>query len=414
MDNILGAGRLDPDFADNGILRFNVPSGFYGHSKALPDSTFISIGSTEIPDAAADSIVILRHSAAGVPIGNAVILQLLPDTQFMLRNLLVQADGSVVIFGASGAGERVLFARVLPDNTLDTGFGTKGFTLFNLKSGHVLNTRYDRSGMIARDDGSIAVAVELNVDGKSNNGGVLLSLDQDGKPESRFGDNGVAYSEEESSFQSLAARPDGKLLITGRRDKGGMVALYTREGKPDRSYDKYGHGYVLIDGTGALHVELFAILEQEDKTLVAGYVFKGDMGTPTVPPMPLVARLESDGSLDKDFNNGKSLELELDKLYFASGLAIQTDANNNFGSSADENRKPLVWLNKKQTPKAALLRLDATGQPDSTFGPEGRVYFEVDPNVYQTGFELLPDNKAVVYGSATAGTTGTIARFLTR
>ncbi|MET0778466.1 MAG: hypothetical protein ABWZ65_23610 [Pseudomonas mandelii] len=411
MSNVHDGGRPDPEFAENGVLRFSVPSGFSGHSKALPDNTFISIGSTGNP--VFDSIAILRHNAEGKPIGEVALLQLEPGTHFILRNLLVQANGSVVIFGALGSGERALFARVLSDNTLDAGFGTNGFTIFKLKSGHVLGDRYDRSGMIARNDDSIVVAAELNVDRQNNNGGVLLSIDKDGTPEDHFGDNGVTYSEGEASFQSLGARPDGTLLVTGRRDKGGLVALYTREGEPDKSYDKFGNGYVLIDGREGYHVELFTISERADKkTLVSGYIMKGSMGSPILPILPLVALLESDGSLDKDFNDGKSLELELDSSHFASGLAVQDDTNNEFPSSHRENRKILVWLKKNITSEGALLRLDAAGRPDSTFGPDGRVYFGFDPGVHQNGFELLSDDKAVVYGSS--GTVGTIARFLTR
>lgn len=411
MSNILGSGRPDTDFADNGRLGFTVTSGFKGHSKVLPDDTYISIGSTT-PDTIADSIAILRHDVTGKPIGSAVVLQLIPDTSFVLRNLLVQANGSVVIFGAL-EGNKALFARVLRDNTLDRSFATDGFTVFSLKDDHLLGDRYDRSGMVARNDGTIAVAVELNVGGKSNNGGALFSIDENGTPEDRFGDNGAIYSEEESSFQGLAARPDGKLLVIGRRDSGGLVALFTRDGKPDKTYDQFGNGYVLIDGTAGLRVELVAISElDDDKTLVSGYLMKGENGTPFLPLFALVARLNPDGSLDETFNEGRSLELKSDVDYIARGLAVHTGTRKSALSTARETRKILVWLHRIASTEGALLRLDDTGKPDPTFGPEGLV--PVDTGDHQSGFEQLPNTKAVVYGSSTAGTTGAITRFLTQ
>ncbi|MHC8397055.1 hypothetical protein ACYZT8_25980 [Pseudomonas sp. LB3P93] len=410
MSNILGSGRPDPHFADNGLLRFAVPSGFRGHSKVLPDDTYISIGSTT-PDLIADSIAILRHDIAGKPIGNVATLQLIRDTSFVLRNLLVQANRSVVIFGAL-EGNKTLFARVLPDNTLDRSFGTNGFTIFSLKDDYSPGDRHDRSGMVARNDGSIAVAIELKIGG-NNDGGALFSIDESGRPENDFGDEGVTYSEGESSFQGLAARPDGKLLVVGRRDKGGLVALFTRDGAPDKTYDQYGNGYVLIDGTGAYHVELVAISEaQGEKTLVSGYLLKGQNGTPVFPSIALVARLESDGSLDKTFNNGQSLEIKSDVSQIARGLAVQSDTSKDSSSSTRAIRKILVWIPENIASTGAILRLDDTGKPDLTFGPEGMFY--VDTGDYQNGFEQLSNTKAAIYGSSTEGTTGAIARFLTQ
>jgi uncharacterized delta-60 repeat protein len=345
-------------------------------------------------------------------IGSVAILNLIPDTSFVLLNLLVQANGGVVIFGALERN-RALFARVLPDNTLDPTFGTSGFTIFSLIDDHLLGKRYDRSGMVTRNDGSIAVAVELDVGGESHNGGALFSIDENGRPENNFGDNGVIYSEGQSSFQGLGARSDGKLLVIGRRDDGGMVALFTRNGEPDKTYDQFEKGYVLIDGTGGFRVELLAILELEgEKTLVAGYVLKGQNGTPFLPSIALVARLEPDGSLDKTFNKGKTLEIKSDVSRIARGLAVQSDTSKDSSSSTRATRKILVWIPENVASTGALLRLDETGKPDLTFGPDGQVHVDTEDD--QSGFEQLSNTKAAFYGSSTEGTTGAIARFLTQ
>jgi hypothetical protein len=125
-----------------------------------------------------------------------------------------------------------------------------------------------------------------------------------------------------------------------------------------------------------------------------------------------VARLEADGSLDKTFNNGRSLEIKNDVSLVASGLAVQTETSKSSLSNARETQKTLVWISHSLTSTGALLRLDETGKPDLTFGPDGQVH--VDTGVVQSGFEQLSNTKAAVYGSSTAGTTGAIARFLTQ
>ncbi|WLH13473.1 hypothetical protein PSH58_03670 [Pseudomonas hefeiensis] len=390
-------GSFDNSFGTQGVVRIQLPSGpFQGTSRLLPDGKILSISVTE----QLDTLAIVKHTPEGVldttfGSGGVVYTRLPINDYLTLLNFLVLENGKIVVVGGLGDGfsyffKGALFARLLPDGRLDLMFGTGGVTSFNTE----LADRH-RTGIAARDDGSIFVATETRDTGAGRDG-VIFGLDAAGKPDETFGNNGVVYSMPGASFQSIALQAD-KVLVSGIYQKGGLIARYTNQGEPDLSYGGFNHGFVLIDGTGGAHVELIHLAQQPDgKTLAAGYIFKGNMGN-LLGTLPLLSRVNADGTQDDTFNGGNALEIFVTDESDYGWQALHTTAQ------LDEK---LIVLCQKSS-KTALLRYMKDGSPDANFIPPELQLMEYRPSPV---IQIQPDAKILVSGSNNG--MGAIVRLL--
>lgn len=388
-------GSFDNSFADQGIARIQLPSGpFEGTSRLLPDGKILSISMTE----QFNTLAIMKHTTEGVldttfGDGGVVNTRLPMNDGLTLLNFVVLENGKIVVFGGLGGGpfdffDGALFVRLLPDGRLDLMFGTGGVTTFNTE----LATRH-RAGIAARENGSIFAATETRDTGAGRDG-VIFGLNAAGKPDETFGNNGVVYSMPGASFQSIAVQAD-KVLVSGIYQKGGLIARYTNQGELDLSYGGFNQGYVLIDGTGGSHVELIHLAQQLDgKTLAAGYIFKGTMGN-LLGTLPLLSRVNEDGTQDNTFNDGKALEIFDETAY--GWQALHT--------TAQPDEKLIVLCQKSST--TALLRYLKDGSPDTNFtAPELQLMAYRPRPVIQ----IQPDEKILVSGSNNG--IGAIVRLL--
>ena len=387
-------GSFDNSFGDQGIARIQLPSGpFQGTSRLLSDGKILSISATE----QSSTLAVVKHTTDGVldttfGSGGVVHTRLPINANFTLLNFCVLANGKIVVVGGLGIFDffdAALFARLLPDGRLDLMFGTGGVTSFDIE----LADRH-RVGIAARDDGSVFVATETRDTGAGRDG-VIFGLNAAGKPDMTFGNNGVVYSMPGASFQSIAVQAD-KVLVSGIYQKGGLIARYTNQGELDLSYGSFNQGYVLIDGTGGSHVELIHLAQQPDgKTLAAGYIFKGTMGN-LLGTLPLLSRVNEDGTQDNTFNEGKALEIFDESDY--GWQALHTMAQ------PDEK---LIVLCQKSSTTTTLLRYIKDGSPDANFTAPELQLMDYRPNpVIQT----QPDEKILVSGSSNG--IGAIVRLL--
>lgn len=344
------------------------------------------------------SLAIVKHTTEGVldttfGDGGVVNTRLPIDDGLTVLNFLVLENGKIVVVGGLGDGSfdffpGVLFVRLLPDGRLDLVFGTGGVTTFNT----ALATRY-RAGIAARENGSIFVATETRDTG-AGRGGVIFGLNAAGKPDETFGNNGVVYSMPGASFQSIAIQAD-KVLVSGIYQNGGLITRYTNQGELDLSYGGFNQGFVLIDGTGASHVELIHLAQQPDgKTLAAGYIFKANMGN-LLGMLPLLSRVNEDGTQDNTFNGGKALEIFDESAYGWQALHTM----------AQPDEKLIVLCQKSS--KTVLLRYIKDGSPDANFtAPELQL---MDYRPFPV-IQIQPDEKILVSGSNNG--IGVIVRLL--
>ncbi|HET7729197.1 MAG TPA: hypothetical protein VFK48_04105 [Usitatibacter sp.] len=125
----------------------------------------------------------------------------------------------------------------------------------------------------------------------------------------------------------------------------------------------------------------------------------GGGGSSSAPPAP-VAALPLTGNLDPAFGGAGEFRLRSPPSDFRVLIALQTDEAGNIYVAGTSTGGDF-----------AILKLDPAGQPDPTFGADGRVYVDVDNGSTDsvTGMVIEPGGKLYVAGTTRHG-TGT-ARF---
>ena len=209
------------------------------------------------------------------------------------------------------------------------------------------------------------------------------------KIDTEFGNNGFAVKDfglGDDEALSLVVQPDGKLLVAGYSDNGAVknitVARYLPSGLLDISFNYDG---VFSDSPGSGDSIALSVAVQDDgRILVAGSSF--DMG-----PRLAVIALTEDGYLDSGFgDNGKVILPVQDEAIIAADLKIAADGSAIVAATvenSDSSRYPL------------FVKVGSDGEFASDFGEGGVVLQEADHSVEVHGLALLDEGRILVAGS---------------
>ncbi len=216
--------------------------------------------------------------------------------------MAIQSDGKIVVFGTLIGIDRVMVvARYDSDGATDVTFGQNGgLTIFDMGAGN--NTALD---------------VALTGDGKILLGGLtwtnvltLLRYSSSGSMDTTFGVNGLVYN---SSGYEIALQSDGKIVVGGNAGNNFTLARYNSDGTPDNSY---GVNHVVTTDLGGVD-RISDITIQTDGKIVA--VGTSDVGG------DIVARYNTDGTLDTGFDSDGWVGLDLQVADGINGMSLQPD-----------------------------------------------------------------------------------------
>ncbi|HEV3343498.1 MAG TPA: hypothetical protein VG125_24205, partial [Pirellulales bacterium] len=230
-----------------------------------------------------------------------------------------------------------------------------------------------------------------------------------------FGNNGIATINLGSSYQSssaaaVVAEPNGQIVAAGtaittqlQGNPGEfMVARFNNDGSLDTSFG--GKGYVISFLGRAYSVAVQA----DGKILVAGGndfaspVFAGDQHG------FLVARYNTDGSLDAGFGNGGVVETSFTSLPYPFGASASTVLVQKDGK--------IIVAGTQGGPEAIteLVRYNADGSLDKSFGSNGISGVGGGVPAGNSGAVLQPDGKILVAAAPPGlfpGQSWEVARF---
>jgi len=160
---LLPDGSLDPTFGDDGEARIDLGDAESGHGLALqPDGKILVAGDTLVPYDR-DAIVVRTTSTGALDssFGAGGVVHIPYGADFdQFNDLLLQADGTIIATGFSGAyGNRdFIVARVLPDGSLDPTFDVDG------KVSHDLGGDDSAWALDVQADGKILLAGQKDED----------------------------------------------------------------------------------------------------------------------------------------------------------------------------------------------------------------------------------------------------------
>jgi len=305
-----------------------------------------------------------------------------------IANAVVQqADGKLILAGIDVVNDNgesdFIVVRLTGNGTPDAAFGISGVA------------RVDFAGL---DDNAVAVVEQP--DGKLVVAGTtwdfngvgdfaLVRLNIDGTLDATFGAAGRATLDmgNGNDFASdLVRQPDGKLVIAGGSNATGLYRLvfarFNTDGSPDASFGN--GGTTVVDFGGGSHSWATAVAQQADGKLVATGPIVG-VGTQDIA----LVRITADGMLDASFDGDGMLAVDFGDLEYASSIALQSNGaivvagiTGNFSIPA----------------KSALLRVNADGSVDNTFGAAGQASHDFGNEIGLNDIVVQADGKLVATG----------------
>ncbi|CAK0739712.1 serralysin [Gammaproteobacteria bacterium] len=235
--------------------------------------------------------------------------------------VVLQSNGKIVLAGTAtnGIDTNIALARYNSDGSLDMSFDGDGQLTCALGSGSSSFQLNDQANALAiQSNGKIIVA------GSSYYHYLLLRYNPNGTLDTSFSGDGKVtgeFNNTTSQFNAVTLQSDGKVVAagyvyTGSYDFG--VARYDANGNIDTSFDINGDK---IFGLNAYERLNAVVVQVDGKILLAGETGAGYSNTDAV-----LIRLNADGGFDTGFGGGDGIVvLNVGNADTFRSLAIQAD-----------------------------------------------------------------------------------------
>jgi len=325
------------------------------------DTTFGQAGGTITPIA----------SSGDIDEANTVVIQ--------------KTDGKIVLAGRSDNGSGTgntdfAVVRYNPSGSLDTAFGGDGkvttFTQDTTPADGFGDTNAIAHAVVVQPDGKIVAA------GLSDSDFALIRYNANGTLDTTFSGDGIVVTSVGGGdvIRAMALQPsDGKILVAGESSGDFVVARYNTNGTLDTSFG--GTGIVVTAMAGSSSIYALA-LQPDGKIVVAG-VSDGRFALARYSTAGVLdIAFDADGVADGGPGQANAIALQADGKIVAGGF-VNGSSNRDF----------------------ALLRFDATGAPDLSFGLFGKVVTSVGSDDAEiNGLVVHPSGAMTAAGFANNGT----------
>ena len=268
----------------------------------------------------------------------------------------IDHEGRIVVAGSTTDGVDVAVARLRPNGTFDPSFGHGG------------KVRVDLGGADDAFDLAIGPGDGIAIAGRTSSTAsgrmFVLRLNASGAPVPTFGTNGVAFVAFGWSLQgadAVAFARRGRLVLGGYTSNGSAirsaVARLLRDGTLDPAFS----------GDGRVTLNLSAAGEQVNDLLVlpGGRIVAAGSADVGLQPQVALFRLNPDGSLDKGFGTSGGVT--------RTNLGPGPDAANALAMTADRHLVVAGLAGNGGRSDWGVARYGAAGHLDPTFGAGGIV-----------------------------------------
>ncbi len=300
--------------------------------------------------------------------GNGTISSNFDGFYDFANGLALQRDGKILAAGQIGDKKLPVFAlaRYLFNGTLDGSFNPQGKIpgLVVTNFGNKFRKAQAQAALV-QEDAKILVAGYVT-DINSLSSFALARYNQNGTLDASFNAEGaipgtiVTDSLKVGQAYRVALQSDGKIAVMGNSMNAFAVALYTKDGILDKSFN--GTGTATIDFSPLSAFGTGGSIQQDDKIIIAGYLTQL-FGSPSYA----VARYTQDGHLDTSFNqNGKRPGVLVDTFNKNAQASIVMDM------VMQKDGKIIVvgWADNC----FALARYNSDGTLDTSFNPDSECF----------------------------------------
>lgn len=369
-------GSLDPSFGQNGIVQppWTVPYGVACiDGVAIDGAGRIVIGGTTARQAFRYDFAVGRLLEDGSPDqsfgnGGLTTVDSGSDGDFGTA-LAIDGQGRILLGGTidsrAGATERAVAIRVTSDGSLDPSFGTDGIASAGFGGGS------SAEAIAVEPSGAVLLAGAATVLGSRQF--ALARLDSHGNPDPSLGGDGRMTLDPPGPAAKVAAAVavdgSGRLLLAGREglegNEAAPVIRLLADGSPDPSFG--------IDGTLLLPfpqpAEANAVaVDPRGRIVVAGGVRSGEYKWE-----PFLARLHSDGAMDKSFGReGIVLDNRVISPFSSGAQGLAIDSAGRYLISAEVREGLVVARYLPEAPVAPSHPSRCRGKKATIVGTPGR------------------------------------------
>ena len=228
----------------------------------------------------------------------------------------------------------------------------------------------------------------------------VMRFNTDGSLDTTFGDGGKLTSVIGTSDEwgtSVVIQPDGKILVAGWCYLGSHYDFAMIRFNTNGSFDtSFGIGGKVTTSIGTYHdVATCMTLLPDGRVLVGGYAAIG-----STYDFALI-QYNTDGSLDTTFGNGGKVVTAIGSGHdIGWSIVRQADGKIVLGGKSNDGKKD----------DFALVRYNANGSLDTTFGSGGKVITSVGlGSAAVTSLVIQPDGRILVGGTCTNGSNDDFA-----
>ena len=272
--------------------------------------------------------------------------------------------------------------------SVDPGYGTAGVLALGVRSGY--ETAYR---ILPLPDGRFLVSGSAQSAGGQDGSRWLARLGADGRPDPTWGNQGILF--DGYYTRVLAVQPSGKILSVRTIDADGLTkALLHRllpDGSRDLAFGVASGQTIVTSGAVALRYQDFEDigLDAQGRIVATTRTYNADYSISRVD----VWRFSADGVPDATFGSqGRSSLADIATVAYNAMVRAQPDGK----------LVVATWCQASQSASTStcVLRVNADGTRDLTFGPNGlRKYDAVTGSYPCYGLLVAPSGKIFVSGS---------------
>jgi uncharacterized delta-60 repeat protein/LPXTG-motif cell wall-anchored protein len=251
-------------------------------------------------------------------------------------------------------------ASGIADGTLDTTFGNNGKVATNIGA----QPSIDRALSLAmQSDGKFIIAGDTNISSSLDFSAARYNAD--GTLDTTFGTGGTVTADfnntgDNDFGKAVLVQSDGKILLVGHSEVTGSIDFaavrFNTNGTLDNTFGTTGKATADIGNNSSDQV-MSAILQADGKILIVGSSRVNNEWDFAI------ARFNTDGTLDNTFGTGGKTTTDLGIDDWGHSIAVQPDGKIVLAGYS--------WMTDHND--FAVLRYNANGTLDNTFGTGGKV-----------------------------------------
>ena len=291
-----------------------------------------------------------------------------------LGGVVRDCQGRLIVAGHSNDPPQPAVARLLPDGSLDSTFGTNGQV--------ILTQSATISGIKLNQEGKIVLFGNVSFTNL-----IVIQLNSDGSLDASFGTNGISevnFGISAFSTSDFAIDSQGRIIIVGSKTPSPgnfLVARLNPDGSLDSTFGTDGKTAVDIDIEDVAQGGI--VITRGGKIVILGT--ESDGGNDDM----VVFQLNNDGSLDTNFGTNGSTSFGTSTNDLSGGITINSKGKiYAFGT----NQVVDIFI---------IARLEKDGSLDPTFGNGGVKTIQLNDTVtIGGGIIISAQGRIVLVGSS--------------